>query len=558
MAPGVAVRPFWINPAAIFIPFGIAGQAQVLEDVLTFEAFSNECPPALGLVRQLMNPLGAAIALGLFYAVFLTLGIYVGRRATSGSVEGLLLANRRLPLVVGVATMTATWVGGGYIVGTAEAVFDSQRGLLWAQAPWCYAISLVLGGLFFARRMHEGKLTTLLDLFERRFGRRVAAVLYLPALCGELFWAAAILTALGSTTSTVLGLNLEASIVASAAVVITYTMAGGLKAVAYTDALQLICILFGLGFALYFASDGFSTLSQNWSDYQVAFGDLAKWRPPLSAFSTNERWGWRWLDFALLLILGGIPWQVYFQRVFACQTATQAMLLSILAGVGCMALAIPSILIGVIGADVDWAATSAGQTPPPAMVLPFVLRYLTPPFVATIGLAAIAAAVMSSVDSSLLSASSMFAWNVYRPLLNLSANDREITRVVRGSIIVLGLLATMMAIRIQSVYALWYMCAELVYVVLFPLLVVALFVRRVNGVGALTGAATGLLLRLGGGEPMIGLSPWLNYPWQSDAGTEFPFRTFSMVCGLLTTVAVSRLTLGRFPACELEVRTTDE
>lgn len=38
---------------------------------------------------------------------------------------------------------TATWVGGGYINGTAEAV--NKSGLIWAQSPWGYAMSLVLG-----------------------------------------------------------------------------------------------------------------------------------------------------------------------------------------------------------------------------------------------------------------------------------------------------------------------------------------------------------------------------------------------------------------------------
>ena len=41
----------------------------------------------------------------------------------------------------------ATWVGGGYINGTAEAVFDKDRGLVWAQAPWGYSVSLAVGKL---------------------------------------------------------------------------------------------------------------------------------------------------------------------------------------------------------------------------------------------------------------------------------------------------------------------------------------------------------------------------------------------------------------------------
>ena len=54
-----------------------------------------------------------------------------------------MLAGRSIGLFVGIFTMTATWVGGGYINGTAEAIYT--RGLVWCQAPFGYALSLVFG-----------------------------------------------------------------------------------------------------------------------------------------------------------------------------------------------------------------------------------------------------------------------------------------------------------------------------------------------------------------------------------------------------------------------------
>lgn len=54
-----------------------------------------------------------------------------------------MLAGRNIGMFVGIFTMTATWVGGGYINGTAEIVF--RDGLIWCQAPLGYALSLVLG-----------------------------------------------------------------------------------------------------------------------------------------------------------------------------------------------------------------------------------------------------------------------------------------------------------------------------------------------------------------------------------------------------------------------------
>ena len=138
------------------------------------------------------------VSVGLFYILVLGVGIWAGRRrATGGGSEELMLAGRRLPFLVGIFTLTATWVGGGYINGTAEQVYS--KGLAWAQAPWCYALSLILGAVLFARVMHRHRFTTMLDPLERRYGKSAAAVLAIPALLAEVFWSAAILMALGST-----------------------------------------------------------------------------------------------------------------------------------------------------------------------------------------------------------------------------------------------------------------------------------------------------------------------------------------------------------------------
>ena len=66
-----------------------------------------------------------------------------------------MLAGRSIGLFVGIFTMTATWVGGGYINGTAEAIYT--RGLVWCQAPFGYALSLVFGKFYdvqFSSKFH--------------------------------------------------------------------------------------------------------------------------------------------------------------------------------------------------------------------------------------------------------------------------------------------------------------------------------------------------------------------------------------------------------------------
>ena len=471
-----------------------------------------------------------------FYLLIFCVGMWAARRKREDkTLAGYLLAGRDVPIIIGVLTMTATWVGGGYINGTAQGIYDPAQGLVWTQAPWGYALSMVIGGLFFARRMRREQFTTLLDPFEKRYGKPTAAWLFLPALLGEIFWSAAILVALGTTFATVLGFDVTTSILISATVAIGYTVFGGLWSVIYTDVVQLFCLLLGLCLVIPFAVSHVGGSDVVW--------DAATAQMP--AFPTGDS-VWLWIDMALLLCLGGVPWQVYFQRVLSARDEKTAMRLSLAAAVGCLVMAVPAVIIGAVGIAADWSATAAGTAPEPVLVLPYVLKYLTPPIVGVIGLGAVAAAVMSSVDSSILSASSMFVCNVYHPLIRPSATDRENRLAIRAAVIGIGIAATALALSVQSVYALWYLCADLVYVVLFPQLVMVLYSKHANWVGALTGAILGATLRLGGGEPLIGISMWIPYPMDNgDGGTNFPFRTVAMLSGMLTIWVVSLLTGGR-------------
>ena len=208
---------------------------------------------------------GALLALVAFYGLMYAVGRTAARRHSTGTADDLMLARRSMPLWLGVCTMSATWVGGGYINGTAEATYG--EGLVWAQAPWGYALSLVVGGVFFARVMRRHRFTTMLDPLEARYGTRVAAVLYLPALTGELFWTGAILTALGTTLGTVLGLDFGPAIVLSAAVAVGYTLTGGLWAVALTDVLQLGVFLVGLWLVVPILASQVGGLDAAWGVY---------------------------------------------------------------------------------------------------------------------------------------------------------------------------------------------------------------------------------------------------------------------------------------------------
>ena len=62
----------------------------------------------------------------------------------------------------------------------------------------------------------------------------------------------------------------------------------------------------------------------------------------------DKRYGMYYADFMLLLIFGGIPWQVYFQRILSSKTASGAAIISYFSALGCILMAVPPILIGAI------------------------------------------------------------------------------------------------------------------------------------------------------------------------------------------------------------------
>ena len=492
---------------------------------------------------------GIASMAFLYIAVF-AVGVVASRSRTSdpgeGALEELMLAGRSLPLWVGLLTMTATWVGGGYINGTAEYTFSS--GVLWgAQAGIGYALSLIIAGVFYARIMRRHGFTTLVDPLESRYGKGAAAVLMIPAVLAETFWSAAILVALGTTFGTVIGVALGPSIMVSAAVAIAYTVFGGLRAVAYTDVIQLILILVGLGLAVPFAVDAAGGLG--------ALGAEAQTEGSLWLGSAGE-----WLnygDWLILFMLGGIPWNVYFQRVLSSPDEDTAARTSMAAGVLCLLMAVPPLLLGLAGRSIDWSTLDTGTldaaaalAETPAMILPLTLRYAVPLWVSVVGLGAVSAAVMSSVDSSMLSAASLISWNGYRRLLNPEATAEQVTRLVRMLVVVLGVFATVVALTVSSVAALWFLCGDIVYCVLFPQLTLALFDRSANRTGALSGFAISVGLRLLSGDSTLGIPAILSWPVLT-ADIEFPFRTVCMVSGLITAIVVSRVTAGSDPPMPL-------
>ncbi|KAK3091589.1 hypothetical protein FSP39_020993 [Pinctada imbricata] len=476
------------------------------------------------------------ISIIVFYLLILVIGIWASRKIKGKhDTENLMLAGRNIGLLVGIFTMTATWVGGGFINGTTEVIYTS--GLVWCQAPVGYSLSLVLGGAFFADRMRSKRYTTVLDPFSERYGERMGGLLYIPALMGDVFWSGAILAALGATLAVIIDLDQNTAVIVSACIATLYTLFGGLYSVAYTDVIQLICIFIGLWLSVPFILTNEHVGNINDMAESISPNTTTDWIMTLD----HQQVGY-YIDSGLLLMFGGIPWQVYFQRVLSATSAKNAQILSYTAGIGCIVMSIPSVLIGAAAVNADWNATAYGkdQIKETAYVLPLALQYLTPAWVSFFGLGAVSAAVMSSADSAILSSSAMFSRNIYKMIFRQKASEREIVWVMRVAIFGVAALATIIALTVDSVYYLFVLCSDLLYVVTFPQLLAVVYLPFANTYGSLMGFILGLFFRLAGGEIGLNFQPLIKYPYFHEThGQLFPFKTLAMLISFTTVTLVS-------------------
>merc|ERR1719318_2147113 len=372
----------------------------------------------------------------------------------------------------------------------------------------------------------------MIDPFTNKYGKW-GALMVIPAAVSEIFWSAAILGALGSTLHVILHLDDNVSIIVSAVIALGYTLFGGLVSVAYTDVIQIFFIFIGLFLALPFAL----THPAVENIYQAVQEDGLT--PAWYGSVADHEWG-EWVDYALLCLMGGIPWQCYFQRVLSAQSSTRAQLLSYGGAAIALIMTGPAVLFGAVDRSETDYPCSAPSGDSAKLVMPLTLQYLTPPAVAWFGLGAVSAAVMSSTDSSLLSASSLLARNFYQKVLRPSCSEREVIYALWGFIVFNCVVSTTLAIQYKSIYELFVLCGDFMYVILFPQLLLVLYYFPANTYGSVSSFTLALLLRLLMGDKYLGLPPALSFgklsgpcPLDPEAlcEGELPFRTLVMLLG---------------------------
>ncbi len=137
----------------------------------------------------------------------------------------------------------------------------------------------------------------------------------------------------------------------------------------------------------------------------------------------------------------------------------------------------------------------------------------------------------------------MFTHNVYRLAIRQKAGNLELKIVQGVAMLVSAVAACALAIYVNSIYTMFFLAADIVFIVMFPQLTCAIFIKITNGYGSLIGLIVGLVLRFGGGDEALNIPAFIDYQFiDEEFGLLFPFKTVAMLSSMISIVMISYLT----------------
>jgi Na+/proline symporter len=381
-----------------------------------------------------IDPLVAGSVLALYVALQIGIGLWCARNVRTDT--DYFLAGRRLGMAAVAMSVFATWFGAETLIGSTAAI--ASEGLAGARAePFGYALCLVLMALLVAGQFRARGYVTLADFFKDRFDPHSERVAALVTIIVSIIWAAAQLLALASILHVALGWPQGWTLIMAAVVVIIYTSFSGMMGDVATDTVQGVVLIVGVLIV-------FSALIANAGGIGPM---LARIEPAqLSFVAPGESWLSR-IDAWAIPVIGSLITQEAISRFLSAKSPQLARNATFAAAGMYLTLGMIPVLIGLSGAHLPGAA-DAGDA-----FLPRLAAEVLSPVLFLVFSAALFSAILSTVDSNLLSVSSMLTINVLGDAHARASETRRLV-IARATTIGAGLVALAIALSGQTIYEL--------------------------------------------------------------------------------------------------------
>ncbi len=443
------------------------------------------------------------IVIAAYFGVLLALVLSVTRRQQTST--DYFLAGRNVGFFAIGASIFASNIGSEHIVGLAGQ--GASTGLAMAHYE-LHAWIVVLLAWVFVPFYYQAGVFTMPEFLERRFGPAPRWILSLVSLAAYVLTKVSVTVYAGAIIfSTLLPDTFgspEAAFWVGAVVTVLltglYTVAGGLRAVLYTDSAQAIVLLIGSGAITWF---GLQQLG-GWGELQAFaaanVAEYALWRP----LSDPE---FPWLGILIASPIVGIWYwctdQYIVQRTLAAKNLTEARR-GALWGAFLKVWPVFIFLVpGLIGAALNARGLlqipldSAGN-PVGDQVFPTMVVSLLPAGLRGLVVAGLLAALMSSLSSLFNSTATLFTVDIYEKL-RPKATEQQIVAVGRmatGVVIVLGLIwiPIMPAISEGGLYQYLQNVQSYLAPPITAVFLLGIFNQRVNSRGAVWGMGLGFVL----------------------------------------------------------------
>jgi len=416
--------------------------------------------------------------------VSIGIGLYAATRVHSA--KDYVVAGRSLPIYIVTATVFATWFGSETVLGISSTfIKDGLAGIV--ADPFGSSMCLILVGIFFAAKLYRMNLLTIGDYYRRRYGRAVELICSMCIVLSYLGWVSAQVIALGLVFNVLSNgsISQHEGIAIGTAIVLVYTLFGGMWSVALTDFFQMTIIMLGMlyiAFVLAGMTGGVGVVIAHASEA----GKFQFW-PELTAKDVLAFVG-AWVT----MMFGSIPQQDVFQRVMSAKNERIAVTGSILGGSLYFLFAFVPIFLAYSALLIDPAMTNQLIEKDAQLVLPNLILAHTPLFAQVMFFGALLSAIMSTASGTLLAPSVTFSENILRGFF-AHLSDKQflwITRVVvvcfTGVVLVTAFNSEM------SIYGMVENAYKITLVAAFIPLVFGLYWKRATTQGALAAIAAGL------------------------------------------------------------------